>query len=64
MIWGGTISTYNTIHKGSDIKWILTKDRTIVILEPFSLVPHWGFGDLGSVCLGVKHFLKNVFWVF
>ena len=41
MIWGGTILTYNTVHKGSDAKWILAKDGTIVILEPFSLVPHW-----------------------
>ena len=43
MMWGGTISTYNTVHKLSDTKWILTKDETIVILEPFSLVP---IGDL------------------
>ena len=49
MIWGGTISTYNTVHKGSDTKWMLTTDGTIVILELFSLVPYWGFGDLESL---------------
>ena len=49
MIWEGIISTYNTMHKGSDAKWILTKDGTIGILEPFSLVPHCGFGDLESL---------------
>ena len=37
------------MYKRSDTKWILTKGGTIIILEPFLLVPHWGFGDLESL---------------